>query len=111
MDRNVTTHLELFKALEKAKPRVRKSLLETATCDLVRCLVEVAHNTLNGNVALTADEKKKLKKHRTSLRRLVVPGESAHKKRKLLVQQGGGFFFPALLAPIIAAIIGQFASK
>lgn len=111
MDRNVLSHLELLKAVCKAKPSARKSLLQTCTCDFIRTIAEIAHNTLKGRVKLTSAQKAKLKKHRAVLHRVAREGESVHKKRKILVQKGGGFFLPALIAPIVGAIASHFISK
>ena len=107
MDRNVTSHLELLKALLKAKPGVRKSLLKSCTCDLVRCLVECAHNTLAGNVPLSAPQKRKLKSHKTLLRSLAGRGGKVAKKRKILIGKGSGAFQTALLAPLLGSVLGK----
>lgn len=107
MDRNVTSHLEVLKALHRAKPGVRKSLLKNCTCDLVRCIVECAHNTLKGNVPLKPQQHRKLKSHKSLLRKLAKKGESVEKKRKILVQKGSGVFLTALLAPLLGSVLGK----
>lgn len=112
MERNVTSHLELLKVLHKADPKTSKSILKLCNCDLVRCLVECAHNCLIGNLPLTTSEKRKLKKHRLFLHRLAKKGESVEKKRKLMIQKGSGIGAVAALAgPIISAIVSHFISK
>lgn len=105
MDRNVISHVEILKALLKAKPSVRKSLFETCSCDLIRCLVECAHNVLLGNVRLSSSQKTRLYKHRERVRRLAKQGESVKHKRQFLVQHGTGVFLDALLLPLIQAIL------
>ena len=92
-------HIDELKVLKKAKPKLRKSILKAADNQLIHCLCECCHNVLNGNVELSAKQKKALQKHRRRLRELVAKKTSQKKRRDILVQNGG--FLPALLAPVL----------
>ena len=54
--------------LQDAKPQDRRTLIASASDDLIKAIVVCAINTLNGNHKLTKDEKSKLKKNKNSLR-------------------------------------------
>jgi hypothetical protein len=75
--------------LKEAKQQARRALLESASDDLIKAIVECAINTLNGNHKLNKDEKSKLKKYKNRLQTLVNPKISFKSKRKLVVQKGG----------------------
>lgn len=108
MAKRLKNNLDELKVLKKAKPALRKSILKTADKDLICCLSECCHNILNGNVQLSPDNKKCLKRHRKHLRHLASKRVSLKKKRNLLVQQGG--FLPALLAPILGVAASLISS-
>ena len=93
-------HVEDLKFLRRAKPTLRKIVIENANESLICCLCECAQNILKGNVSLTVGEKRALKRHKEALRRLVKRSSIAKKKR--IIQKGG--FLPALLAPLLAPL-------
>lgn len=94
-----------LQAMCKSDPARRQALLRTADDTLVRNICECALNTLRGNVRLSADQKKRLSKHRKTLRRLACDRGSWKSKKRLLVQRGG--FLPLLLAPIIGSLVAS----
>jgi hypothetical protein len=79
-------------------------LLESASDELIKAIVECAVNTLNGNHKLSKEEKGKLNKFKIRLRALVEPMFSFKRKRKLIVQKGG--FIVPLLTSILSGVIG-----
>ncbi len=99
MTKRLKANLDELKVLRKAKPALRKGIIKTAHKDLICCLAECSHNLLNGNVKLSAKDKKALIKHRKHLRDLASKKVSLKNKRNILVQKGG--FLPALIAPIL----------
>ena len=108
MAKRVHKHLKTLEVLETAKPKLRKSILESADSDLIRCLCECCLNILKGNVELTAAEKRKLSRHKKFIRHLSSKNIPINTKREILVQKGG--FLPALLGPILgiaASLIGS----
>jgi len=97
-------HHKTLEVLETAKPKLRKSILENAETDLIRCICECCHNILKGNVELTTDEKRVLCHHKKTIRDLSSKKISLKRKRDILVQKGG--FLPALLGPILSIVTG-----
>jgi hypothetical protein len=79
-------------------------LLESASDELIKAIVECAINTLNGNPKLSKEEKGKLNKFKKRLRALVDPKFSFKRKSKLIVQKGG--FIVPLLTSILSGVIG-----
>src|SRR5215469_3099291 len=100
----LNSQLHFLHVLKDAKPQARRALLESASDDLIKAIVECAINTLNGNLKLTKNEKTRLKKFKNRLRALVSPKISFKSKRKLLVQKGG--FIVPLLTSILSGVIG-----
>ena len=95
----------LLKTLCYLKKNQRASFLRKADDKLVKCIQECIFNTLKGNVALGSNERKRLAKHKTVLRRVAAKQGNWKAKRKLLVQRGG--FLPYLIAPILSAILSR----
>ena len=88
----------------KAKPSMRKAILEKADRNLVHSLCEICDNTLVGNIPLTLAQKTKLRKFKTILRKLAHRGEGWQKKKDVLIQHGGGAFIPILLS-ILSSVL------
>lgn len=103
-------HLPVLQLVQKAKPKLRKSILLNCELDFIKTLIECIYNTLKGNINLSESEKKKLKKYKSILRKILETKGSLAKKRKV-ISQNGGAFLPSLLAPIVAAGITQFLSQ
>ena len=102
MDR-LKKHCDILRLLYKAKPKVRASLIQNASTDLLTCLAECSINILKGNVPLTKTQKEKLRRQRHKLRLLTSKKVSKTNKKKI-IQKGG--FLSALLAPIVGGILG-----
>ena len=96
-----------FGVLAVAKPELRKALLQKADDSLIRAIVEVILNTLNGNLHVHKNDIKKMKRHKTVMRKIV-----AHKKcrakthRKYLTQAGRGGFLPYVCKAFLNDIRG-----
>lgn len=104
MSRSVRNNADLLRALAKLKSKQRIALLKTVDNKFVHCLCECVHNTLNGRVPLTGEQKKALSRHKRVLRRLLKRGESIKKKKQILLQKGGAFL-PFLLSPLLSAVL------
>lgn len=87
--------------LQRAKPCIRKHLIQKADRSLVECFCEVADNILKGNLPLTPKQKVSLKKNKSGLRTLAKKSESL-KKKKTVLQKGG--FLGSLLAPLVSVV-------
>lgn len=103
MSRLIKSNKKLLEFLATAPPKERKIILKNADKQLVHSICECVHNILRGNIPLTPAEKTKLKKRRTTLRKLVTKKSLAHKK-KILVQ-GGGSLVPLILTPILTGLL------
>src|SRR5436190_19541308 len=79
----------LLKTLCYLKKNQRASFLRKADDKLVKCIQECIFNTLKGNVPLGPNERKRLAKHKTVLRRVAAKQGDWKTKRKQLVQRGG----------------------
>ena len=67
--------------LRDAKPKLRKTILGDK--GLLTCLCECSKNILKGNVPLSSAQKRKLRRHRRSLRELTLK-KISKKKKKLI---------------------------
>ena len=76
--------------------------------ELQKCLRECAVNILKGNIPLTPAQLKKLKRFKEKVR-LLAAYKTPVKKRRELEQSGG--FLPALLAPVVGAVLGALLKK
>ena len=94
-------HLDLLKVLARGKPRLVKALVSKLDREEVACICECCYNVLRGNVPLSGNQKRKLRRFKLTLQRLTERKRSVGSKRKILNQTGSGFPF-ALLAPILA---------
>ena len=90
-----------FRELQKASPRIRKVILQNSNGPLLKLLSECAYNILRGNVPLTSDQKRNLRKHKECLRAVASKGTKKTKKSALLLQGG---FLSALLGPIVSIL-------
>lgn len=94
-------YIPILKYLSKANPGERKNIISNASPKMINTLCECCLNILRGNVPLTPTQKKKLCKHKKTIRRLANEKMSL-KNRKRVLQRGG--FLPLLLAPLLAKI-------
>jgi hypothetical protein len=95
-----------LRVLHKSSPNVRKTLTKkNCSPEFIKCICECVKNILVGNVALSSKHKRQLKRHRRSLRKLVLKKTSLKAKKKL-VQTGG--FLGAILGPIVKVLGGLF---
>ena len=102
-------HKVFLQMLMKSNPKYRKELLKGAPPEIIHLLGECALNILQGTVVLTREEKSKLRKHKTNLRKLANPATS-NKTKKQVIQKGGAMI-PALLKPVIKAVIPIIADQ
>ena len=59
MTRRLKDNAQTLRVLSKAPPKERKTILQYANNDLIKCLCECALNILKGTVPLTSAQKKK----------------------------------------------------
>jgi hypothetical protein len=98
-----------LRVLHKSSPKVRKALTKKhCSPEFIKCICECAKNVLAGNVNLSPEHKRRLKRHKHSLRKLALKRTSMKTKKKI-VQSGG--FLGALLGPIVKILGGLFGAN
>jgi len=102
MTDRLTRNLDFLKLLAKGNRRVRQKIIRSSHNDLIRCLSDCCLNVIKGNVQLDNQQKKRLVRHRKTVRNLSHKTVSLKKKRALLLQKGGAL--PALLVPILSIV-------
>ena len=80
-------------------------MLENAKNDLIECICEISLNVLKATAPISRQSKKRLTRHKTSLRKLVDRKLSLKKKRNIIQS---GDFLPALLGAVIPILGGLF---
>ena len=90
----------------RTRGNFRNELLANVDDDIILNIINVLHNVINKNIAITPKTEKALWKYRREIRKLLAKNPRTKniikQKRKLLVQKGG--FLPLVLGPILAAI-------
>ena len=102
-------HSLFLQLLKTSRPKERKLLLSGAENDIIKILSEIIYNLLHGNVPLSSDKIRQLRKYKQTLHSLSKRTVSLHQKRILLQQRGSGAFFPLLL-PVISSVLGSLTS-
>ena len=85
----VAKNKNFLNALQQVEQQHRKKLIKGATTEQINTISEVALNILQGNIPLKEHHKKKLNKHKKSLRALASKGASVKKRKKIINQHGG----------------------
>ena len=106
MARSINKYAQKLRMLRDSKPSLRKTILRDR--GLLTCLCECSKNILKDNVPLSPCQKRKLRRHRKSLRELTLKKVSKKKKNKIL-QKGG--FLGALITPILSLLGGMLGSS
>lgn len=81
-----------FGVLAVAKPELRKAMLFKSDDALIKAIVEIVLNTLNGNLPISKKVIRQMKPHRVIMRKIANKKKRQLKShRRILVQKGGGF--------------------
>lgn len=97
----VLKQLPLLELLAKVNGKSRQKILKCCDLDLIEAIAECIFNVLRKNIQLRKTHVNKLRKHKTTLRRLVNPKNKLNKKRNTILQSGGSFL-PLILAPVVS---------
>ena len=108
MARRVAAHLNQLKKLKTCKEKERRKVLVEGGKPLQLCLQECCINIMNGNVPLTTVQKAKLKRHKEKL--LALRKKKTSHQQRLKIEQRGGFL-PALIAPVLGALVAGIFKK
>lgn len=87
---------------ESKTPKKRKLLADWANKNDIDALSEISLNTLKGNVKLSPQMYKKLKRYKTALRTLASKKASLKKRKSVVKQQGG--FLPMLIPAALSVM-------
>ena len=97
-----------LRQLRYAKPAVRKQMIKNGDKELINAICETCKNILKANVPLTPSQKRRLCRHKRTLRELVKKKVSLKRKKQIL-QKGG--FLGALITPILSLLGGLIGSN
>ena len=103
MSRVVNNNLPFFHLLTCCPEHQRQFLLETTTPEQIHALVQIIFNIRHGNIPVSKEVKRNLKKHIDALVSLVDSSVPYKKKKQTLAQEGGGFI-QDLLIPVLTSI-------
>ena len=89
--------------LAKAKPKLRKLLIQNVPESVITAIYECCLNTLKGVIPLTPRQKRRLASYKIHLRALANKKVSRKKKKQYLNQKGGNLL-TALIPPVLAVL-------
>lgn len=95
----------LLYVLKRASSKLRKAIISNSDDDLVKSLIEIVLNTLQGNHRLTQKQLNLLKKYKNVLRKISCSKRTIKSTRKVLIQNGG--FLPILISSLLAGVFGK----
>ena len=103
-------HRQTLLLISKSKPRAAKKILKEAPNSLIKAIAEIALNSLNGNIPLTLQKIRKLKRHKKNLRE--VANASTLVSRRRVIQRGGwvGALLSAALPLLFKGVSNLFSS-
>ena len=78
-------------------------IIDEGGMELVHCICDCVHNTLQGIIPIDEEEKERLKRHRHCLRKLVNE-KTSYREKNRLIQRGG---FLGSLIPILVGLVGK----
>ena len=103
MSRVVKNNLHFVHFLTCCPEQQRHFLLETATPEQMHALVQIIFNIRHGNIPVSKEVKRDLKKHIDALVSLVESSVPYKTKKQTLAQEGGGFIQDFLI-PVLTSI-------
>ena len=101
VSKHVKEHFFIILGLKALSDEVKKSIMKNASKDLILALMEIVSNVIYGNVDISSEHVRELKKHAKILQEM-ANRKTSMKRRREIVQQGG--FLAALAGPLLAAV-------
>ena len=112
--RNLDKAKDTLILLANSRPTAAKKILKSASNTVIKAIAELALNCLNGVIPLSSAAKKKMSRHKNSMRHIAGGSNIAAKRR--VIQRGG--FLGALLGTVlplaikgISALVGHIKHK
>ena len=106
-DRLQRQHSKLQKLAGTTDKRKRHRILKGGGKDLMNCIAECCVNLANGNIQLTGEQYKELRRLRDPISELAYNKQLATKEKRRIVEEQRGGFLPALLAPVFSTLAGS----
>ena len=100
--RHVSKAKKTLILLANSKPAAAKKIIAKASQNVLKAISELALNMLNGVLTLNDAQKKRMKRHKNSMRRLAEVNSTLSAKKKI-IQKGG--FLSTLLSVGLPLII------
>lgn len=101
VSRQVKEHYYIILGLSALSNEVRKSIMKNASKDFILALMEIVSNVVYGNVDVSSEHVREMKKHAKILQEMANK-KTSMRRRKEIIQQGG--FLAALAGPILGAV-------
>lgn len=79
--------------LTTASKQQQIMLLKSLTYTQLKLLIEIIYNVVMDNIPITNDDKKKLIKHKSTIRKVLVEGLSLQQRRKRLLLLKGNILY------------------
>jgi len=102
-------HGDLVQALGKLNRRQFQEVIRHSNQDFVRCLCEIIHNVVVGNIKLKKKDLEKLRSARKCLYKLCNKKLPVKQQKEALIQKGHGIF--TILSTLLAGLVGQLIKK
>lgn len=84
MNRLVKTQSNFLRLIISTPSVQQRALIKTILPSQMKAIVQIVYNTLIGNRIISAENKKKLKKHKVVIRRFVSKGLSFKQRKEIL---------------------------
>lgn len=94
--------------------KFKKAIIRHCPDDTIKCITEIIHNVLIGNIDIKPCEVKKLRKFKTKLKNLhkhLIEKKSIPARRKILIKNQTGGFLGSLLSAALGALIDYGVNK
>ena len=101
--KRIKSNYHALKVLWSAQPKLRKAIILNGNRELINSISECVLNVLNGNLKVSDCDKRKLKKHKSVLRK-VADKRVPHSTKKRLINQSGGRFLHPLLSAVLPTV-------
>ena len=99
----VVKRRDFLQLLANSKNKRRQTLLEIATSDEIKAIIELLYNILHGSIKLSTKDLQKLRKYKKLIREITEKKKNV-KQVKGLLKQKGGFLLPLAIPLVLAAL-------
>jgi len=97
MMKRIKSNYYALNVLKSAQPKLQKTIISNCNRELLKCISEFILNVLKGNLKVSDCAKRKLRKHKSVLRKVADKRVTSSVKKRL-INQRGGFLLSLLIA-------------